>query len=184
MFILIFQILFLIFLLGFSFWLISMIISSLTRAPYVVTAIKAIEAAFFLAKPKKDEIVYDLGCGDGRVLIYAAKNYQTNGIGYDISPFCVLKARWKVFVSGLSKKIKIEEKSLFRADLKNADIIFLYNGTEIMSRLEKYIFDELKPTARIVSLAFSFENHHPIATKIVRQLGKKTKVFLYKKTNY
>lgn len=156
-----------------------MIISTMTKAPYVVSADNAIDEALKLAKPKPGELIYDLGCGDCRVLIQAAIKYQTRGLGYDISPFCYLKSKFKIRLNHLSEKVDIRRESLYKADLTKPDIIFLYTGTKIMDSIEKTIFDQMKSGARIVSLAFPFKHRRPVKTKTVRQLGKETKVFLY-----
>jgi ubiquinone/menaquinone biosynthesis C-methylase UbiE len=158
-----------------------MIISTMTRAPYVVSAGTAIEEAFRLAEPKPGELVYDLGCGDCRVLIQAAKKYGTLGLGYDISPFCYLKSKYKIKSNHVSDLVEIRRESLHKADLSKPDIIFLYTGTEIMGMLEEPIFHKIKSTTRVVSLAFGFKNHQPLKTKAARQLGKETQIFLYKK---
>lgn len=176
------EIIILLLLLAFTFWLVSMIISTMTRAPYVVTADNAIEVALKLAKPKPGELIYDLGCGDSRVLILSSKKYGTLGTGYDISPFCVWKSNLKVSLNKLSGDIKIYRQSLYKADLSKADIIFLYTGTEIMSQLEKTIFNDIKPTTRIVSIAFPFKNHIPAKTSSAKQLGKTTGIYLYTKS--
>jgi len=153
----------------------------MTWAPYVVSADNSIDEALKLAKPKSGELIYDLGCGDCRILIQSAKKYGTKGLGYDISPFCYLKSKFKIGINHLAKTVDIKHESLFSANLSQPDIIFLYTGTQLMDSLEDKIFSQMKPTARVVSLAFSFKDHKPIETKIVRQLGKETQVFLYKK---
>lgn len=175
------QIFILIFLLFFVFWLVSNIISMMTKAPYVVTSQDAIETALKLADPKPSDLIYDLGCGDARVLITATKKYRIKGAGWDISPFCVWKSRFKIRLNCLQDKIRIEHQSMLRADLSKPDIIFLYTGTELMSLLEKNIFRQIKKTTRIVSVAFPFQSHKPVKTIGSRQLGKTVNIYLYTK---
>ena len=169
------------FYLFFIFWLISMIISSLTQAPYVVSASKAIDDALALAKPQPGEKIFDLGCGDARVLIKATKKYNTLGFGYDISPFCVLKARLIIRFLGLNDKIKIFRVRLQKAKIEEADVIFLYLTNRILDQFETEIFKRIKPTCRVVNLAFPFKNHKPKQTIPARQLGRNTNIYLYTK---
>jgi len=157
-----------------------MIVSSLTQAPYVDSQRKAIEDALELAKPKVGEAVFDLGCGDARTLIFAAKKYGTKGVGYEISPFCVIKSRLKIYLAGLSGQIKICRQSLFAADFHQADIVYLYLTNSILDKLEPIIFDKCKAGCRIVNLAFPFKNHQPTAEIPARQLGRITKIYLYR----
>ena len=172
---------FLIFLLAVCFWLVSMIVSSLTDAPFVVTNDHAYLAALDLAKPRSGELIYDLGCGDARVLIGAVKKYDLFGIGFDISPYCIIKSRYKVWLNKLTDKITIYQKSLDHAELEKADIIYLYLTNRILDRIEKDLFARIKPSCRVVTVAFAFKNHKPVKTSSVRQLGRTTTANLYRK---
>jgi SAM-dependent methyltransferase len=157
-----------------------MIVSSLTQAPYVDSQRKAIEDALELSKPKAGETVFDLGCGDARTLIFAAKKYDVKGIGYEISPFCIIKSRLKIYLAGFSGQIKIHRQSLFTADFCQADIVYLYLTNSILDKLEPIIFKKCKTGCRIVNLAFPFKNHPPTAEIPAKQLGRQTKIYLYR----
>ena len=88
-------------------WTISGIIALACGAPAVYADSRAIAEIFRLAKVKKNQVILDLGCGDARSLIIAAKNYGVQGIGLEVSPFAYLKAKLNVVFSGRSKNIKI-----------------------------------------------------------------------------
>lgn len=174
-------IIFLVFLLGVVFWLVSMIVSSLTKAPYVPTAENAYAKALELANPQKGEILFDLGCGDSRILRYAVKKYRITGFGYEISPYCVWMSLLKNKYYGVSKSITIYRKSLKEADYQKADIIYMYLTNAILDLIEDDLFDKIKPTCRVVTVAFKFKHHQPAKAVTVRQLGRTTKAYLYSK---
>lgn len=183
MFLIIFFSLVLLFLLFFLFWLISMMVSSLTRAPYVATASNAFAKALELAKPQKGEVVYDLGCGDARVLRFAAFKYGTRGIGYEISPYCNLMSAIKNWHAGMGNKVQIRKESLLNADFENADVVYMYLTNSILDVIEKELFTQIKPSCRVVTIAFWFKHHQAVKTINVRQLGRDTKAYLYSREN-
>jgi SAM-dependent methyltransferase len=178
--ILIIDILFLILILVLIFWLGSQIVSSLTSAPYVVTAKNAYKKALELAKPKRGETMFDLGCGDGRVLVYANKLYGTKGFGFDISPYCILVGNLKKWWHG-ANQVKLYRKPLSQAEIEKADIIFLYLTNKILNSIENDLFARIKPSCRVITVAFAFKNHQAAKTVEVRQLGRTTKAHLYAK---
>lgn len=177
------QILFFIFLLLLVFWLGSQIVSSLTSAPYVVTAANAYQKALELAKPKPGERLFDLGCGDGRVLVYAAEKYEAVGFGYDISPYCILVGNLKKMFRHGGKKVTLYRQPLSEANLEQADVIFLYLTNKILDTIEADLFSRIKPNCRVVTVAFAFKNHQPVKSASVRQLGRDTRCHLYSKGN-
>ncbi len=167
----------------FMFWLVSMIISSLTRAPYVPTAGNAYQKALELAEPKAGEKLFDLGCGDGRILRFAATKYGVVGIGYEISPYCILVNYFKNRSGKFRDNVKVYKKPLQEADFGQADIIFLYLTNSILDAVEQNLFAKIKPSCRVVTVAFKFEHHRPVKKVEVAQLGRKTFAYLYEKTS-
>jgi cyclopropane fatty-acyl-phospholipid synthase-like methyltransferase len=87
---------------------------------YVPTSNEVVEAMLKLAGVKKSDIVYDLGCGDGRIVIMAAKLYGTHGVGIDINPERIQEARANAKQAGMEDLAKFEENDLFAADIHNA----------------------------------------------------------------
>jgi len=127
-------------------------------ALYVSTSRKKI-AAFIDAVPMKaDQVLVDLGCGDGRVLREARKRYGIQTIGYEINPLAYLKAR--LFSIGCSK-IKIKRQNFWEADLSGADVVFCYLYPDVMKKLAAKLKSGLKPGAIVVSSNFPLPAHIP-----------------------
>jgi len=165
------------------FWQSSLLIAAVIGSPIVYSNPRAIRDSLDLAKLKKGETVVDLGCGSGRALIVAAREFGARGIGVDRSLFCVLKARLNVYLAGQSKNIKIYRKSFEKAEdeIKQADVIYLYLLNSTLKQIEPWFFNILPDKTRVVSLAFEFVDHQSVAEVKTVALGKVTKARLYKK---
>jgi len=107
------------------------------------------------------DLVYDLGCGDGRILIAAAKDYGARGVGIDIDPAQVRIAREKVRQAGVEDRVKILQQDLFQTDLSQATVVALYLGRSVMLKLRPKLLRELKPGTRVVSHAFDMGDWKP-----------------------
>lgn len=107
-----------------------------------------------MAELKESEILYDLGCGDGRALIAAAREFGVGGVGVEIDPVKVFIARFLVKSAGLSDRIKILRASVLDVPLNDADVVFLYLSHQLIDRLKEKFLAELKPEARIASYGF------------------------------
>src|ERR1700730_8744008 len=94
--------------------------------PYVRTPDKVVSAMLKLAAVKANDIVYDLGCGDGRIVIAAAKDYGAHGVGIDIDPERVQEARENARKAGVEALVKFEVNDLFASDIHNATVVALY----------------------------------------------------------
>ncbi|PIS07722.1 hypothetical protein COT78_02005 [Candidatus Berkelbacteria bacterium CG10_big_fil_rev_8_21_14_0_10_43_13] len=173
----------LLFLLWIIFWQSSLLIAAVTGSPIVYSNPIAIRDSLHLAKLKKGEMVVDLGCGSGRALIVAAREFGAKGIGVDRSLFCVLKARLNVYLAGQSGNIKIYRKSFETAEreIKQADVIYLYLLPSTLEQIEQWFFDVVPAKSRVVSLAFEFVAHKSAAEDKTITLGKETKARLYLK---
>jgi len=150
-------------LLGFIFLLLfiyNLISPFLSGAPYLPTPYKKVKKMLELAKLKSGEKLVDLGCGDGRVLIEAAK-LGVEAIGYEIDPILVYFLRKKIKKLGLEDKIKVYWKNFWKADLSEADVIVFYGITHIMKRMERKLLKELKPGARVCCYIFPFPEWEP-----------------------
>lgn len=176
-------IIFLLIALALLFWQGSLLFVAIFGTPTVYAFDQAIVDAFKLAKLKKGELVVDLGCGNAKSLIIAAKQFKAKGIGVEISPYCYLKSRWNVFVSGESRSIKIIFGDFKKAEkyLGQADVVYLYLLNKVLRSIEPWFFDNLNNDARVVSLSFTFEKNKPLQTCKTINLGKDTKISLYKK---
>ena len=130
------------------------------RSIFVPTPEDIVDKMLELADVKDTDVVYDLGSGDGRILITAAKKYGCRAIGYEIDRELVELSRENAKKAGVEELVKIEHKDLFTADLSSADVIALY---VLPSQLEKLLpqLEKLKPGSRIVSHEFEIPGTTP-----------------------
>lgn len=124
--------------------------------PYVPTTEKAVEEMLKLGKVTKDDVVYDLGCGDGRIVITAAKKYGAHGVGIDINPERIKEARANLAKESpeVQKLVRFEENDLFEANFKEATVVTLFLLPQINLKLQPKLLADLKPGTRVVSNTF------------------------------
>ena len=123
-------------------------------APYVPAPYPKVKEMLNLANPEPGEILYDLGSGDGQIIIEAAQNYGVKAIGVEINPFLVYFSRKKIRKIGMEGKIKVCFGNIFKKDISDANVIIIYLTQLANNRLEKKLLSELKPGTRIISLSF------------------------------
>lgn len=130
-------------------------------APYVPSPQPIVERMLELASVKPGETVYDLGCGDGRVLITAAKRFNAKAVGIEISDKLVQQTEARVQRLGLEKQVTVIHGDLRQTDLSGADVVVMYlltlSNAEIRPKLEK----SLKPGARVVSYSYAVPGWKP-----------------------
>ena len=129
-------------------------------AIFVPTPQDVVEKMLELAKVKKTDLVYDLGCGDGRIVVTAAKKFGSKAVGFDLDPRCVELARASVQKENVGALVRIEQKDVFTLDLSQADVVTLYLGERLNAKLLPQL-QKLKPGARIVSHHFHIEGRPP-----------------------
>ena len=137
-----------------------------TRKPdilYVATPQEVVDKMLDMARVTKDSLVYDLGCGDGRFVVTAAKKYGCKAVGYDISPRRVRESRENVKKNNLEHLVRIEQKDIFTLDLSKADVITLFLLPSLNVKLIPQL-DKLKPGSRIVSYNFGMRGVLPDQT--------------------
>ncbi len=122
---------------------------------YVPTPQPVVDAMLRLAKVQKGEMVYDLGCGDGRAVVTAARDFGARGIGVDIDPKRIEESNANVAKAGVSDRVQIKQADLFQMKFADADVLFLYLLPALNVRLRPRILDELRPGTRVVSNSFS-----------------------------
>ena len=122
---------------------------------------------------KPGENFYDLGSGDGRVLIAAAKKKFVRGVGVEIDPIKVWLSRYFVITEKLTEKIRIHRGNMFDFDVSQADVIYLYLTHQALDRLFPAILDRMKPSARIICYRFCIRNLEPT------KMNKDQNLFLY-----
>ncbi|UCG45857.1 MAG: methyltransferase domain-containing protein [Candidatus Bathyarchaeota archaeon] len=120
-------------------------------APYVASPLPVVHQMLILAELSKNETVYDLGCGDGRVAIMAAEEFGATAVGVELRDDLVKKALNRVSELGLDSMVKIVQQDLFDVDLGQADVVTLYLTTSANERIRPKLESELKPGTRVVS---------------------------------
>ncbi len=129
--------------------------------PYVPTPQDIVEAMLDLGKATKDDIVYDLGCGDGRIVVTAAKKYGARGAGVDINPERIKEANENARSAGVQDRVKFINKNLFEMDLSEPTLVTLYLLPEVNLRLRPRLLKQLRVGARIVSHSFDMDEWGP-----------------------
>lgn len=165
------------------FWQGSLLIATMIGSPVVYSYRGAVADAMRLAKAKEGDLVIDLGCGSARTLITAVQKFGVKGVGVDRSLYCYLRSLMNVWLSGNRNNIKIIWGDFKKAEkyLAKADIVYLYLLNTTLKQIEDWLFRSIGEKTKIVSLAFYFEKHKPIAETTTFTLGKDTKARLYAK---
>jgi len=131
-------------------------------APFVPSPQRVVDRMLELAAPKPTETVYDLGCGDGRVLITAAQRFNSKAVGIELDGRLVERATDRIQRMNLQNQVKVIQGDLLKADLSGADIVIVYlltlSNEQLRPRLEKF----LKPGARVVSYAYAVPGWKPV----------------------
>lgn len=130
--------------------------------PYVPSTERAVEEMLKLAEVKKTDIVYDLGCGDGRIVIAAAKIYGARGVGIDINPERIKEARENARRAGVEHLVRFEENDLFVANIREATVVTLFLLPQVNLKLKPRLLSELKPGTRVVSNTFDMGDWKPV----------------------
>ena len=136
--------------------------------PYMPTHEKVVAEMLKVAKVGKDDILYDLGSGDGRIVITAAKEFGTRGVGVDIDPDLIREARENAVKAGVADKVKFLQQDLFKTDIREATVVTLYLWPEINLRLRPKLLSDLKPGTRVVSHNHDMGDWKPLKTVKMR----------------
>src|SRR5262245_62989716 len=137
---------------------------------YVPTPQEVVDKMLEMAEVKKSDVVYDLGCGDGRIVVTAAKKYGAKGVGFDIDPQRVKESIDNVNKNKVQNLVSIKQEDIFKQDLTKASVITLYLLPELNVKLIPQL-EKLKPGSRIVSHDFDMKGIKPKKTVTVRSTG-------------
>ncbi|RPH85350.1 MAG: class I SAM-dependent methyltransferase [Candidatus Rokuibacteriota bacterium] len=138
------------------------------EVPYVPTHERVVAEMLKVAKVGKNDVLYDLGSGDGRIPITAAKQFGTRGVGVDIDPARVIEARANAVKAGVADKVKFMQQDLFETDIKEATVVTLYLLPDVNLRLRPKLLAELKPGTRVVSHNYDMGDWKPLQTITVK----------------
>ena len=138
------------------------------EVPYVPTHERVVAEMLKVATVGKNDVLYDLGSGDGRIPITAAKQFGTRGVGVDIDPARVIEARANAVKAGVADKVKFMQQDLFETDIKEATVVTLYLLPDVNLRLRPKLLAELKPGTRVVSHNYDMGDWKPLQTITVK----------------
>ncbi len=151
----------------------------LSAAPWVPLWRKDTMRMLAVAAVKPGETVVDLGAGDGRIIIAAARHYQAKGLGYEVAVLPYSIGFVKIRVLGLTRSVQLKYANFFKADLSQADVVCAFLTPAAMAKLKPKFEREIKPGARIVSYAFKIPDWQPI--KIDKPNKNLANIYLYQK---
>lgn len=134
----------------------------LPDVPYVASPMEVVHAMLEMAKTGKGDVVYDLGCGDGRIVIAAVRDHgAARGVCVEIDPLLVEEAREHAREAGVEDRIRFIEGDLFEVDLSPATVVTLYLLPDVNLRLRPKLLRELRPGSRVVSSSFDMGEWEP-----------------------
>jgi len=148
-------------------------------APYVPSPQTVVERMLELADLRPGETVYDLGCGDGRILFTAAREFRAKAVGVELSDPLVKQGREQAKKLGLENRVSIVQGDLLRADLRPADVVTVYLLTEANDQLKPLFERSLRPGARVVSHDFKIRGWKPDRVDEVVVSGRAHKIYVY-----
>ena len=137
------------------------LVPALYGLPSVPTRPERIRNALKLANLRPDETLYDLGAGDGRVLLIAARDFGAKAVGIEIGPVQCALTWLRITASGLGERIRIRWGNFYKAGLKDADVVFVYATSKEVAQLARHLKTAMKPGARLVSISADFSEWEP-----------------------
>ena len=151
-------------------------------APFIATPEDVVERMLTLAEVSRQDVVFDLGCGDGRIPIAAAKKYGARGVGVDIDPKLIAQARASAKAEGVEGLVEFRVENAMTTDVSAATVVTLYLLSSSNERLRPMLTRQLKPGARIVSHAFSMGREWPAdkVDQFVSARGDEVTLYLWK----
>jgi len=129
--------------------------------PYVQTPSEVVMQMLRLARVTSDDVVYDLGSGDGRLVIAAARYFGARGVGIELDPALVAESRKIARRQGVEERTRFVEQDIFQADVSEATVVTLYLSPDVNLRLRPKLLSQLRPGSRIVSHDFPIGDWQP-----------------------
>ena len=164
--------------------------SSIIGAGFQPTSKRLVKQMLDIAEVSSDDIVYDLGSGDGRIVIDAAKKYNAKAVGMEADPLRVFWSRLIITLSGLHSRAKIVWGNFFNQNISEATVVTLFLSDAANQKLKSKFQEELKPGTRIVSYVWTFNGWEPVKVDKTKEiylyimgqsdsLQKKSRVYFY-----
>ena len=137
--------------------------------PFVPTPQDVVEKMLQMAGVKKGDVVFDLGSGDGRIVITAAKKYGVRAVGFEIDPDLIKQSRENIRKAGVEKLAEIREQDIRTVDLSQATIVTMYLLPEVNLMIRPNLWRQLKPGSRVVSHDFDMRDWKPVKTEEIKE---------------
>ncbi|MDZ7639004.1 MAG: class I SAM-dependent methyltransferase [Bryobacterales bacterium] len=148
-------------------------------APYVSSPHNVVERMLELCGVSESKVVYDLGCGDGRILVAAAKKHGAHAVGVELSPKWAQVATDAAVEAGVQDKVRVLQQDMMEADLSNADVVTLYLISEANLILRPKLEKELRPGACVVSHDFEIEGWKPRKVEKIMVYQRPHSIYVY-----
>jgi SAM-dependent methyltransferase len=133
--------------------------------PYVPTPQEVVDRMLELAQVKRGDVVYDLGSGDGRIVITAAKKYGVKAIGFEIDPERIKESQENIKKAGVGNLVEIRQQDIRNVDLSPASVLTMYLLPEVNLMIRPNIWKQMKPGSRVVSHDFDMGDWKPLKTE-------------------
>jgi len=145
---------------------------------FVATDLEIVNAMLTLASVTRDDVVYDLGCGDGRIVIAAAKEFGAHGVGVDLDPQRIREAQANAVRAGVADRVTFRVQDIFDTDIQPATVVTLFLSPELNARLRPKLTGQLRPGSRIVSHRYGIGDWVPERTVTLNVRETRNHVFL------
>ncbi|MDP3900628.1 MAG: methyltransferase domain-containing protein [bacterium] len=157
--------------------LFSYMLAAVSLAPWVPACRRDLARVFALADLKSGETFYDLGCGNGRMVFYAAQNFDVKAFGIELALPMIIICKLRLFFHK-NKNVVFRWQNLFKADLSRADVVYIFGLPEkLKNKISQKLKKDLKPGARVVSYAFKIAGWQPVEAS--KPEAKDVSIYLY-----
>ena len=147
---------------------------------FVATDLTIVNAMLTLAGVTRDDVVYDLGCGDGRIVIAAAKEFGARGVGVDLDPQRIREAQANAVRAGVADRVTFRVEDVFDTDIQSATVVTLFLSPELNARLRPKLTSQLKAGSRIVSHRYGIGDWMPERTVTLSVRETRNHIFLWR----
>lgn len=154
-------------------------VSRVPDVPYEPTPHHVVTQMLALAHVGSNDVVYDLGCGDGRIVIAAARQFGARGVCVDIDPQRIRESRANARIAGVDQRIVFLQQDLFETDIRDATVVTLFLWPEVNLRLRPKLWRELRPGTRVVSYVHGMGEWTPQEARTVQGVRGPREVFLW-----